>query len=63
MTTWTETPKADNSQSEQHLLIEGAFKLLIGDGHMLKIQEERISSWTPTSKATTPTWTPVTKAT
>lgn len=62
-TTWTPVTKTDDTQTEQDLLIEGGFKLLIGDGYYLQIQEFKDTSWSQLSKTTAPAWTTTTKTT
>lgn len=58
MATWTEASKSGAPRTDQELLIEGAFRLLIGDGYFLKIQEaDNGTAWTSQSKQSVATFT------
>lgn len=51
MATWDTEEKSGGLATEQDLLIEDTFQLLIGDGFSLLIQEEGVAtSWTNLEK-------------
>jgi hypothetical protein len=51
MTVWTPENESAQDASEQTLLIEGSYELLIGDGYSLLIQEDSVGSqWTAETK-------------
>lgn len=64
MATWTEETKSGGPRTNQELLIEGAFRLLIGEGYFLKIQEADTGTvWTNRTMPSAATFTSPSKPT